>query len=47
LKICILTGLEVDIPAFKEICPSFEEKFLIKKPVKISSMMETIRSILG
>ena len=46
-KICILTGLEVDVPAFKEICPSFEEKFLIKKPVKISSMMEMIRSILG
>ena len=46
-KICILTGLEVDVPAFKEICPSFEEKFLMKKPLKISSMMETIRSILG
>lgn len=46
-KICILTGLEVDVLAFKEICPSFEEKFLIRKPVKISSMMETITSMLG
>jgi DNA-binding response OmpR family regulator len=46
-KICILTGLEVDVPAFKEICPSFEEKFLIKKPVKITALMETIKSILG
>jgi DNA-binding NtrC family response regulator len=46
-KICILTGLEFDIPAFKKICPSFEEKFLIKKPVKLSSMIQTINSILG
>ena len=46
-KICILTGLEVDILSFKEICPSFEEKFLMKKPVKISSMMQTIKSILA
>lgn len=46
-KICILTGLELDIPAFKKICPSFEEKFLIKKPIKISSMIQTIKSMLG
>jgi DNA-binding response OmpR family regulator len=45
-KICILTGLEVDTSAFKEICPSFQEKFLIKKPVKISLLIQTLNSIL-
>jgi two-component system, cell cycle sensor histidine kinase and response regulator CckA len=45
-KICVLTGLEVNIKEFQEICPSFEEKFLIKKPVKISKLVETIMSIL-
>ena len=45
-KICVLTGLEVNIKEFQEICPSFEEKFLIKKPVRISKLVETIMSIL-
>lgn len=45
-KICVLTGLEVNIKEFQEICPSFEEKFLIKKPIKISKLVKTIMSIL-
>jgi DNA-binding response OmpR family regulator len=45
-KICILTGLEVDTTAFREICPSFEDKFLINKPVKISSLVQTLNSVL-
>jgi hypothetical protein len=45
-KICVLTGLEVNIKEFQEICPSFEERFLIKKPIKISKLVKTIMSIL-
>jgi DNA-binding response OmpR family regulator len=45
-KIYVFTALEVDVAEFKEICPSFEEKFLIKKPIRISSMVQTIKSLL-
>ena len=45
-KIYVFTALEVDVAGFKEICPSFEEKFLIKKPIRISSMVQTIKSLL-
>jgi DNA-binding response OmpR family regulator len=47
LKICVLTGLEVSIDQFKEFCPSFEEKYLMKKPVKLSALVESVKSILG
>ena len=47
LKICVLTGLEVSVDQFKEICPSFEEKYLMKKPVRISSLVQSIKSILS
>ena len=46
LKICVFTGLEVSVNEFKEICPSFEEKYLIKKPVSINSLVEKINAIL-
>jgi DNA-binding response OmpR family regulator len=45
-KICVFTGLNLDVDEFKRICPSFDEKYIIQKPVKLTSMVETIRSIL-
>ncbi|HEY7108464.1 MAG TPA: response regulator [Nitrososphaeraceae archaeon] len=45
-KVCILTALNFDIPEFRKFCPSFEEKFLVKKPVKISSLVQTLSLLL-
>ena len=46
LKICVFTGLEVSVNEFKEICPSFEERYLIQKPVSINSLVQKINAIL-
>ena len=46
LKVCILTAFDFDITEFRKFCPSFEEKFLVKKPVKISSLVQTLNSLL-
>jgi CheY-like chemotaxis protein len=46
LKIYVITELVLDVAGLKEICPSFEEKFLTKKPVRKSSMVQTFKSIL-
>ena len=44
-KVCILTALDFDVTEFRKFCPSFEEKFLVKKPVKISSLVQTLNSL--
>jgi CheY-like chemotaxis protein len=35
-KICVFTGLNLDIDEFKRICQAFDEKYVIQKPVKFN-----------
>lgn len=46
-KIFVFTGLEFDCEAFREICPSFQDQYLIKKPVRMSSLVERVESVLN
>jgi hypothetical protein len=41
-KIFIFSGLELDVNEFRNICPSFNEKQVIRKPVNMSSLVRTI-----
>ena len=45
-KVLIFTGLELDTDEFRKICPSFSEKEVIRKPVRMSSLMKTITDTL-
>jgi DNA-binding response OmpR family regulator len=45
-KIFVFTGLEFDSAEFRKICPSFEDHYLIKKPVLMSSLVERVKSVL-
>jgi DNA-binding response OmpR family regulator len=45
-KIFVFTGLEFDSAEFRKICPSFEDQYLIKKPVRMSSLVERVKSVL-
>ena len=35
IKVLIFTGLELDAGEFRKICPSFSEKQVIRKPVRL------------
>lgn len=41
-KVFVFTGLTLDFNEFKKICPSFNEKQLIQKPVRMSSLVKTV-----
>jgi DNA-binding NtrC family response regulator len=41
-KVFIFTGMEIESNKFKEICPSFSEQQVIKKPVKINTLINAI-----
>jgi DNA-binding NtrC family response regulator len=41
-KVFIFTGMEIESNSFKEICPSFNEQQVIKKPVRINTLINTI-----
>jgi len=41
-KVFIFTGMEIESKKFKEICPSFSEQQVIKKPVRIQTLINTI-----
>jgi DNA-binding NtrC family response regulator len=43
-KVCVFTAMETT--EFKNNCPSFDDSYIIKKPVRISSMVDKINSIL-
>jgi CheY-like chemotaxis protein len=45
-KVLIFTGLMLDVDEFKKICPSFEEKQLIQKPVRMSSLIKTVNETM-
>ena len=41
-QIFIFSGLELDVNEFRNDCPSFDEKQIIRKPVTMSSLVKTI-----
>jgi CheY-like chemotaxis protein len=45
-KVLVFTGMILDVNEFKKICPSFEEKQLIQKPVRISSLVKTVNEAM-
>lgn len=47
VKIFVFTVLDLDIAQFTKICPSFEEHYLIKKPIPMSLLIERVNSVLN
>ena len=45
-KVLVFTGMIIDIIEFKKICPSFEEKQLIQKPVRMNSLIKKINEAM-
>jgi two-component system cell cycle sensor histidine kinase/response regulator CckA len=45
-KVIVFTGMILDVNEFKKICPSFEEKQLIQKPVRMSSLIKTVNEAM-
>ncbi len=41
-KVLIFTGMEIEWDEFKKICPSFTERQVIRKPVKVDTLISTI-----
>ena len=41
-KVLVFTGLQLDVDDFRNICPSFNEKQVIRKPVRMSSLITSI-----
>jgi len=46
-KIFVFTALELDPAHFRIKCPTFEEHYLIKKPMPMSLLIERINSVLN
>ena len=46
-KVLVFTGLELDVADFRNICPSFNKKQVIRKPVRMSSLVKTINGALN
>jgi DNA-binding response OmpR family regulator len=46
-KIFVFTGLEFDTNEFRKICPSFQDQYLVKIPVRMSSLVEKVQSVLN
>ncbi len=46
-KVLVFTGLELDVDDFRNICPFFNEKQVIRKPVRMSSLVKTINGALN
>jgi CheY-like chemotaxis protein len=45
-KVLVFTGLHFDVREFRIICPSFDEKQVIHKPVRMGSLVETVNRAL-
>jgi len=46
-KIFVFTGMNFDANEFRsKVCPSFEDRYLIKKPVRMSSLVKKVESVL-
>lgn len=47
VRIFVFTALELDLAQFRKICPTFEERYLMKKPMLMSLLVERINSVLN
>lgn len=47
VKIFVFTALELDLAQFTKICPSFKENYLIRKPIRMDSLVDRINSVLN
>jgi len=45
-KVLVFTGLQLDAGEFRKICPSFSEKQVLLKPVRMNSLLKTIHEAL-
>ena len=45
-KIYVFTGLDLNPDEFKQICPSFQEQQLIRKPIKMNLLLDRIHQAL-
>lgn len=41
-RVLVFTGMMLDVDEFKKICPSFDEKQVIQKPVRMGSLVKTV-----
>ena len=46
VKVLVFTGTVLDIDGFKKICPSFDERQVIQKPVRMSSLVKTVNDTM-
>lgn len=46
-KVLVFTALQLDVDDFRNICPSFNEKQVIRKPVRMSSLITSINQTLN
>ncbi len=46
-KVFVFTGMTLDVNEFKKICPSFNEKQLIQKPVRMTSLIKTVNEAVS
>jgi hypothetical protein len=45
-RICVFSATNLDVPEFRTIYPSFEDRYLIKKPILMSSLVQRINSVI-
>lgn len=45
-NVLVFTGFDLDVDDFRNICPSFNEKQLIHKPVRMNALLKTVRGAL-
>ena len=46
VKVLVFTGMVLDVDKFKKICPSFDERQVIQKPVRMSSLVKTVNDTM-
>lgn len=45
-KVFVLTGMEVNGNKFRDICPSFNEQQIIKKPVRVDTLIKIMKGAI-
>lgn len=46
-KIFVFTALELDLAQFTMKCPSFNESYLIRKPIQMNVLVDRLNSVLN
>ena len=47
INVLIFTALDLDVNEFKEISPTFNEEYLIHKPVRMDSLLGKVRNTIA